>query len=51
MSAIALLLAAAIAFVATLLWAAVSGSWDVRACAAMFVFAITLLLAPLVVHA
>ncbi len=51
MGAIPFLIAAAIALVATLLWAAIQGTWDVRACAAMFVFALVLLLAPLVVHA
>lgn len=51
MSAIAFLIAAAIALVATLLWAAVQGTWDVRACAAMFVFALVVLIAPSVVHA
>jgi hypothetical protein len=41
----------AIAFVATLIWAAVTGAWTARALAGMFLFALCILLLPGVIHA
>jgi hypothetical protein len=51
MSAIAFLIAVAIALVATLVWAGITGGWSVRACAGMFVFALLLLVLPGWIHA
>ena len=51
MSAIALVIAIAIAFLATLAWAGITGAWTARAVAGMFVFAILLLLLPSFIHA
>ncbi len=51
MSAIAFLIAVAIAFVATLVWTAVTGAWTARAIAGMFLFALAILIVPGVLHA
>ena len=51
MSAIALLIAVAIAFLATLVHAAVTGAWTARGFAGMFLFALALLILPGVIHA
>lgn len=51
MSAIAFLIAVAIAVVAMLVRAAISGGWSARSLAADFAFALVILLLPAVVHA
>ena len=51
MSAIAILIAVVIAFLATLIHAAVSGAWTARGFAALFLFALALLLLPGFIHA
>lgn len=51
MSAIAFLIACAIALVATLVRAAINGGWDARGLAADFGFALVILVAPLFLHA
>ena len=51
MSAIAFLVACVIAIIAALIHAAISGGWSARGLAAMFFFALALLLLPGLVHA
>ena len=50
MSAVAFLIAVAIAVVATLLYAAIRGVWDVRELAALFVALLVVLVGPAFLH-
>lgn len=51
MSAVAFLIAVAISAVATLVWAAITGTWSLRAIAGMFVFGLLILFLPSFIHA